>query len=127
MKQFNKQQLDVLSEWEDKFFTATVGKYYRSITSKSLDKIAEVYNEVADNPVTSTWACNHCILDFLIKVGKKYFADKEALETSEKNERAGELVKALDQVFDEVQNEPEPKAVKKAAPKKSNKKATKKK
>lgn len=121
MKQFNKEQLDILAKWEESFFTATVGKYYRNIATRSLDTIKAVYDEVADKPFGANWSCNHCVLSFLQMVGKKYYEDKKAYE-----EKAAKLVEAIDAVMAEVPAEPEPKPAKKPAPKKSNKKATKK-
>lgn len=122
MKQFNKEQLEILSKWEESFFTATVGKYYRNIASRSLDTIKTVYDEVADNPYPANWSCNHCVLAFLQTVGKKYYADKEAYA-----KKAAKLVEAIDAVMAEVSTEPEPKATKKTPAKKTTKKATKKK
>lgn len=125
MKPFNKEQLDILAKWEPSFFTATVSKYYRNISTKSLDTIKSVYDEVADKPYSANWSCNHCVLAFLQTVGKKYFEDLDAFKT-----KAAELVKAIDEVMEEVPDELEPKAekpVKKPATKKTTKKATKKK
>lgn len=121
MKPFNKAQLDALAKWEESFFTATVGKYYRNIATKSLETIKAIYDEVADKPYTANWSCNHCVLVFLQTVGKKYFEDRDAF-----NAKAAELVKAIDAVMDEVSDKPEPKPDKKPATKKTNKKATKK-
>lgn len=121
MKQFSKEQLEALAPYEDRFFTATVAKYYRNTSSKSLDVIKAVYDEVADKPYGANWSCSHCVLMFLQTVGKKYFEDKKAYEA-----KAAEFVKVLDEVMDEVPNEPEPKPVKKPATRKTNKKATKK-
>ena len=70
MKPFNKEQLDILAKWEESFFTATVSKYYRNISSKSLDTIKGVYDEAADKPYSANWSCNHCVLAFLQTVGK---------------------------------------------------------
>lgn len=122
MKQFTKEQLEVLSQWEDRLYTASQSKFYRNISSKSLDTIKAVYEEASESSVSANWSCNHCILAFLATVGKKYFEDKKALE-----EKAAQLVKALDEVFDEVPSEPEPKPTRKPASTKTNKRATKKK
>lgn len=126
MKPFNKEQLDILAKWEESFFTATVGKYYRNIATKSLETMKSVYDEVADKPYPANWSCNHCVLAFLQTVGKKYYADRDAF-----NAKAAELVKAMDEVMAEVPDEKvsketEPKPKKKPATKKTNKKATKK-
>lgn len=125
MKQFTKEQLDILSQWEDRFYTATVSKYYRNISSKSLDLIKSIYDEATESTYYANWSCSHCVLSFLMLAGKKYFEDKKAYE-----EKAAQLVEAIDAVMAEVQDELEPKVkkhVRKAPSKKPANKATKKK
>lgn len=128
MKQFSKEQLDVLKQYEDNFNRAVNLNYYRNMTGKSLDAIAAVYDTVADKSYAKNWSCSHCILAFLQSVGKKYFNDLEAYKN-----KVAKLVETLDQVFGEVpdeepqvQSQPEPKPVKKAKAKKPTRKATKK-
>lgn len=128
MKQFNKEQLDALKQYEDNFNRAVNLNYYRNMTGKALDAIAAMYDTVADKSYTKNWSCSHCILAFLQSVGKKYFKDLEAYKNN-----AAKLVEALDEVFGEVpdeepqvQSQPEPKPVKKATAKKPTRKATKK-
>ena len=128
MKQFSKEQLDVLKQYEDNFNRAVNLNYYRNMTGKALDAIAAVYDTVADKSYAKNWSCSHCILAFLQSVGKKYFNDLEAYKN-----KAAKLVETLDQVFGEVpdeepqvQSQPEPKPVKKATAKKPTRKATKK-
>lgn len=128
MKQFSKEQLDALKQYEDNFNRAVNLNYYRNMTGKSLDAIAAVYDTVADKSYAKNWSCSHCILAFLQSVGKKYFKDLEAYKNN-----AAKLVEALDQVFGEVpdeepqvQSQPEPKPVKKVTAKKPTRKATKK-
>lgn len=128
MKQFNKEQLDFLKQYEDNFNRAVNLNYYRNMTGRVLNGIKEVYDQVADKPYGANWSCNHCILAFLQTVGKKYFADLEAYKNN-----ASKLVEALDEVFGEVpdeepqvQSQPEPKPVKKATAKKPTRKAAKK-
>ena len=128
MKQFNKEQLDALKQYEDNFNRAVNLNYYRNMTGKSLDAIAAVYDTVADKSYAKNWSCSHCILAFLQSVGKKYFNDLEAYKN-----KAAKLVETLDQVFGkvpdeepQVQSQPEPKPVKKATAKKPTRKATKK-
>lgn len=128
MKQFSKEQLDVLKQYEDNFNRAVNLNYYRNMTGKALDAIAAVYDTVADKSYAKNWSCSHCILAFLQSVGNKYFKDLEAYKN-----KAAKLVETLDQVFGEVpdeepqvQSQPEPKPVKKATAKKPTRKATKK-
>lgn len=125
MKQFNKEQIEKLSVFENSFHTSLTANYYRELGSRRLGVIKSVYDEVVDEPYTFNDSCGHCILGFLKVVGKKYYEDKKALE-----EAAAKVVKALDEVFEDVKDtvskEPEPKAKKttaKAPAKTTNKKA----
>lgn len=127
MKAFTKEQLDFLKQFEDNLHRATYLKYYRGMGSKKLDEMKAVYDEATEGKYNANWSCSHCVLSFLQAVGKKYFADKQAYE-----EKAAQLVEAIDAVMAEVHDEPvskepEPKPTKKATPKKTTKKATKKK
>ena len=127
MKAFTKEQLDGLKQYEDIFFRAVHQDYYRSMNSKTLDAMKEVYDSTADKPYDGNWFCNHCVLAFLKVIGRKYYDDLDAY-----GKQAVKLVEVLDEVFGEVPDdtvpkEPEPKPKKKPATKKTAKKATKKK
>ena len=126
MKTFTQEQLDGLRQYEDIFFKAVYQNYYRSMSGKTLDAMKSVYDETQDKPYAANWTCSHCVLTFLKTIGSKYYEDKKALE-----ERAAQLVKAMDEVFNDVEDipvvkEPEPKPKKKPASKKPNKKVTRK-
>lgn len=128
MRQFTHEEIETLSQFEKHFKTATEYDYHRNLEPRLLLIIKRVYDEASGTEYRLSSSCGHCVLAFLKTVGKKYFADKQAYE-----EKAAQLVEALDEVFGEVpdeepvSNEPEPKATKKAAPKKTTKKATTKK
>ena len=122
MKAFTKEQLDYLKQFEDNLYKAVHLKYYRNMSSKTLDAVKAVYDEATEGSYTANWSCSHCVLAFLQAVGKKYFEDKEAY-----NKKAAEMVKVIDEVMAEVPTEPEPNPTKKAPAKKSTKKATNKK
>lgn len=86
MAKFTKQQLEALSEFEDRFHTAVHLDYYRNLGSRTFDKINAIYLEAGGTPLNTNWSCGHCALNFLRTVGKKYFADLEALEYEEAKE-----------------------------------------
>lgn len=116
MKQFTKEQLNVLSQWEDRLYSAYNSKFYRNISSKSLDTIKGVYEEASGEPVNANWSCNHCILAFLAEVGKKYFEDCKAYEL-----KAAQMASAIDAVFNEVPDEPKKSTTKPKATKQPRK------
>ncbi len=112
MKTFNQEQLEVLSEYEDRFRTAVSMDYYRNLTSRTLDKINEVYAEVNGTKHNSNWSCGHCVLSFLKTVGSLYFKSVEALDeaeaapiSEEKQKEAEAFLEVLDEIFEEVDDE----------------------
>lgn len=128
---FNAEQLEILSQFEDRFSTAVHLNYYRNTTSKSFDLINDIYAQAEGKKLANNWSCGHCSLTFLKTVGAKYFKDKEEFEKD-----AEKFVEVLEEVFDDaidnvevakVQNESEPKPKKVSTTKKTNNKATKKK
>jgi len=116
---FNKEQLDILSEYEERFSTAIKMDYYRNLGSKALDKINDVWEQAEGKRLSGSWSCGHCILTFLKTVGNKYFADKKAYE-----EDANKLLEILDTEVFQVPQEPESTAPKKGWFRKNKNKAT---
>ena len=99
---FNKEQLDILSEYEDRFTTAVRMDYYRNLGSKALNAINDVWEQAEGKKLPGNWSCGHCILTFLKTVGAKYFKDKEEYEKD-----AVELLEILDEDVFQVPKEPE--------------------
>lgn len=102
MKHFNKEQLDILSEYEQNFFRAVHQDYYRTMRSTVIDKLSDIYNSVADKPYNTNWSCSHCILAFLKTIGKKYYDDLELYKENSKK-----LIEAIDEVMAEVEDDDE--------------------
>lgn len=116
---FNKEQMEILKEHEQQLFRATYQDYYRSTNTKLLEQFKQMYDSVSKEPWTGNWSCGHCVLSFLKAVGNIYFNTKKQIE-----EKASQLVEALDEVF-EVKK-PEPKKTSKPATRKNNKPKSKK-
>lgn len=119
MRQFTKQEIETLSQFEETLNTATYCKYYRNISAKKLDEIKAVYEAASGEPYGANWSCNHCILTFLQTVGRKYFDDLEKIAMKEI-----EMMEAVDQLMNDVPETVE--KPKKPAVKKTNNSKTKK-
>lgn len=125
MRQFTGEELKALEEYEGRFRTATQLDYVRNLEPRYLNQIKAIYDAAAGAASSLNATCAHCVLTFMKKVGLKYFADKKAYE-----EKAAQLVNALDEVFGEVPDDDstvitpdeEPKPVKKTTKKTTKKK-----
>lgn len=72
-----KEQMDILSQFEDRFRTAVYSDYARNLSTRKLDEIRNIWDEAfPDQPLNTNWSCSHCVLDFLRRVGKIYFLEK---------------------------------------------------
>ena len=122
MRPFTKEELEMLSEYEDRFKTAIDSRFVRNLEPRYLTKIKAVYDDAHGGSYALNATCSHCVVNFMTLVGNKYFKDKADYEA-----RAAQLVEALDQVFDEVPDELEPKPASKPRTGKTTNKATNKK
>lgn len=109
MRPFTKEELDILSQYENSFYTAVNLNYARNIPPSAQETIRKTYEQALEQPYSSPGSCSHCLHMMLNTVGTKYFNDKGAYL-----EKAAQLVEVLDEVFGEVPDEDEePKPVKK--------------
>lgn len=131
MRRFTNEELEILSAYEDRFYTAVNLDYYRNLSSRILTNINDIYLNAGGSPLSTNWSCGHCVLSFLRTVGAKYFKDKEAAEKANEevvvegysleieddlvtpavgtpvpDDKAEEFLKVLDEVFADVPDEP---------------------
>ena len=107
MRPFNKEELDFLSKYEDRYRTASELNYVRNLEPRYLNQIKKIYDDATGEVYSLNTTCSHCVLTFIKKVGLKYNEDKAAYV-----EKAEKLVEVLDEVFGDVPDI-EPKPVKK--------------
>lgn len=118
---FDDNDLKVLSKYEQQFTTALRAGYARGVLCRDLEAFVKIWEEKSGKPLVLNCGCSACCLSVLKTIGKQYFRDKE--------ERAKEFVKVLDDVFeyDTAELKSEPSKSKKAPAKNKNNKATNKK
>ena len=74
---FTREQFNVLTQWERPMRIAVYSRYLRGIGSAALAQMVGIYNSVAKTPVNVNGNCATCIYDFLVTIGRLYFADAE--------------------------------------------------
>ena len=116
MRDFTKEEMDVLEVYEGRFRSALDLGFVRNLEPKYLSQIKAIYDDAEGVSSSLNASCSHCVLGFMKSVGKKYFECKDKLE-----EKAAKLVETLDEIFGEVPDE-EPAPKKKPTNKKTNKK-----
>ena len=72
MERFKQQEMDVLSQFENNFYTAIHAGYSRNITGEKIRIMEEISGLKCSNR-----SCTHCVLMFLKSVGERYFYTKE--------------------------------------------------
>lgn len=77
---FTKEQRDILHEWERPMRIAVYSHYLRGIGSSALNTMVGIYNSVVKTPIMVNGNCANCIYDFLVSIGRMYFADLEECE-----------------------------------------------
>ena len=139
MRPFNKEEIETLKQYENRFYSAVNSNFARHLSSGALNTIKDIFVSAGGSGFTPNWSCSHCTLNFLKLVGKKYFEDLKLIEAETQKlieatnslgdsaSRAAQLVKALDEVFAEVPDENQitkPKKTKKNGKESGNKKGT---
>lgn len=72
MERFTQEQMNVLSQFENNFYTAIHAGYSRNITGEKIHIMEETSGLKCSNR-----SCTHCVLMFLKTIGEKYFHTKE--------------------------------------------------
>lgn len=71
------KQYDKLNAYEDILRLVYFNNTYRGVTSYMLDELADLYIEVSKQRVNRNWSCRSCVFNFLLKVAKLYYAEKQ--------------------------------------------------
>lgn len=88
---FNKQQMEILSAWEDNFRTAVNSKWSRGIGTTGYVTIHKIYTEATGRKFPMHPSCGSCMLRLLQEVGGLYFADKQELIDAQNHSHAVEM------------------------------------
>lgn len=72
-KYFNKEQLELLKEAEEYFYTVIKAQYKRGTPITLNDKIADIYDSLGEDKINRNWNCNTCIYNAFKKIGELYY------------------------------------------------------
>lgn len=75
---FTKDQMEVLSNFEEYFRTAINARWARNPGRTNLSRIHEIFTSATGDTRRLDANCQHCILNLLRDCGKFYFQDKES-------------------------------------------------
>lgn len=78
---FSSEQMARLSQWESSMRSAVRSGWARGIGSRATLEVASIYEEATGQKHPVNVGCGPCILDLLQRVGRLYFAQKEAQES----------------------------------------------
>lgn len=78
-----KEQLNILSQWEENFRTAIKAQWARNPGSRNLRVIYDIYTSATGDKRRFNDNCNHCILSLLHDCGELYYRDLEELKIME--------------------------------------------
>lgn len=88
---FTKEQLNILSAWEENFRTAVMAQWARNPGRSGLKVIYDTYASATGDKRRFSDNCSHCILSLLQDCGKLYFRDKQEMIDRENDAKAVEI------------------------------------
>lgn len=77
---FNKEQIEVLSQYEQHFTTAIRSRYSRYPGQTGVHTIHRIFTEATGKSMPLNTSCSSCVFRLLVDCGTLYFKDKEELE-----------------------------------------------
>lgn len=83
---FTKEQMEILSKFEEHFRTATKSAWSRHPGRTNLRTIYDIFTTATGDKRRYDDCCQHCILSLLRDCGVIYFKDKASLEEMKKVE-----------------------------------------
>lgn len=92
-----KNDIQVLSKYESWFTSAVYHDYMRAIWESDIKILLPIYEKWTGNKINLSSACGKCKLEFMKKLGKLYFNNKEKIEledgknTEQRSEGKGEV------------------------------------
>ena len=74
-----QEELDKLAPYEQNMRTAVRSKYLRNVGRSGLAVMIPIYERATGYRIHVNDTCGTCILDFLQRLGRIYFADKDEI------------------------------------------------
>ena len=103
MRPFNKNDYDLVKDYERDFTRAINSRYATGLMTDELDAIQKVYNETLNRQ--ANLSCGTCVLQMMTSVGRLYFHYKKTVVEAEQ--------KLLEELKAKNETKPKRKRVKK--------------
>ena len=78
MIRFTKEQMTVLSSYEDRLGTAYRAQWCRAMQKQDYETVYQLWQEVSGESLEHNANCGSCVLHLMSRVGAAYFAQKDA-------------------------------------------------
>lgn len=81
-----KKDLEILAKYENWFYTATKCDYIRALWESDFNILVPIYEKWTGSKANINNGCSKCKLDFIKKLGKLYYKNKEEYEIRQTKE-----------------------------------------
>lgn len=81
-----KKDYKFLSQYEDRFYTATRSSFCRNLSRTVLEEMNRIYENETGKPHQMNFSCGNCQLDLVKRLGVIFYQEKEKQENKENKE-----------------------------------------
>ena len=85
-----KNDLLILKKYESWFHSAIYANYTRALWQSDYNVLVPIYEKWTGTSAKINMSCSKCKLDFVKRLGKLYYKNKEEIENKEKYEKQSE-------------------------------------
>jgi len=94
---FSKEEMEILSKYEQYFHTATKANYTRNPGRVALTEMHRIFKSATGSALGLNTGCGHCIYNLVKAVAVAYYKDKAEMEAlATKEVKAEEEVKVFE-------------------------------
>ena len=87
---FDKKQIEILSQFESYFESATIANYVRNIPAEKIQTIKDIWEKASGEKVKEKLTCGACLLNFMKRVGGHYYKDKKIINQKKNGRKKAE-------------------------------------
>lgn len=91
---FSKEEMEILSKYEQYFHTATKANYTRNPGRTALQEMHRIFKSATGSALGLNTGCGHCIYNLVKAVAVAYYKDKDELEALATKEVKAEATEA---------------------------------
>ncbi len=91
---FSKEEMEILSKYEQYFHTATKANYTRNPGRVALQEMHGIFKSATNSAIRLNTGCGHCIYSLVKAVAVAYYKDKEEMESLATKEVKAEATEA---------------------------------